>query len=135
MREQVPTILPEHARFRGLLTFRVAARVDGELEGAVVAGGLLIVGPRGRVRGHVQVGELILAGELEGEVRAASRLELLAGARLAGDLWTPRLAVADGARLEGRCRAGLPGGASGSCRPRSGPGASNALKARPVLQP
>jgi len=111
MGEIVPTVVAEDARFEGVLTFRGAARVEGALRGEVVGEGRLVVGPRARVHATVEVDELVLAGELEGEVTARARTEILAGARLAGTLSTARLAMADGASLDGRCQAGrAPGG-------------------------
>lgn len=106
MAEMVPTVVGDGARFEGVLTFRGAARVDGELDGDVIAEGRLVLGPRARVRARIEVDELVVAGDLEGDVAARHRVELLPGARLAGSVSAPRLAVAEGARLEGRCRTG-----------------------------
>jgi cytoskeletal protein CcmA (bactofilin family) len=52
------------------------------------------------------VDELIVAGEIEGDVRARSRVELLATGCIRGDVETPRLVVAEGGRLLGRCSTG-----------------------------
>jgi len=101
-----PVAVPAGGRYRGLLSFRGAARVDGDFAGEVIAGGTLWVGERGVVRARIEVDELIVAGVLDGEVRARSRIELRTTGRVSGALFTPRLALADGCILQGRCRAG-----------------------------
>jgi cytoskeletal protein CcmA (bactofilin family) len=105
---QVPTVLAPGAEFEGLLSFRGSARVDGKLSGDVVAEGCLVIGEGARVQARIEVDELIVGGELEGEVHARKRVELLSTARVVGSLRCPRLAVAEGGILEGRCQT-LPG--------------------------
>ena len=102
---QIPTVLASGAEFEGLLSFRGAARVDGKLSGDVVADGCLVIGEGARVHARIEVDELIVGGELEGEIHARKRVELLNTARVVGSLRCPRLAVAEGGILEGRCEA------------------------------
>jgi cytoskeletal protein CcmA (bactofilin family) len=98
----IPTVIDAGASFEGLLTFRGAARVDGQLTGRVVADGCLVIGPRGRVAATIEVDELVVAGEFEGEVTARARVELLPGGRASGRLRAPSFALADGCRFDGR---------------------------------
>jgi cytoskeletal protein CcmA (bactofilin family) len=102
---QIQTVLALGAEFEGLLSFRGAARVDGKLSGDVVAEGCLVIGEGARVHARIEVDELIVGGELEGEIHARRRIELLHTARVVGTLRCPRLAVAEGGVLEGRCEA------------------------------
>jgi cytoskeletal protein CcmA (bactofilin family) len=98
-----PIIVGESARFEGLVTFRGRAQVDGEIEGEIVCRGTLLLGETARVRGTIEVDELIVAGALEGEANARERIELTSTARVKGILRAPRLALADGCVVEGRC--------------------------------
>jgi len=100
--EREPVVGPG-ARFEGTLAFRGEARVEGEVEGTVLARGTLHVAPGARVRARVEAFELVVAGTVEGDVVAPRRVALLAGARLLGDVRTGSLALADGSLLEGRC--------------------------------
>ncbi len=104
------------AAFDGRLVFRGSARVDGRLRGEVAAQGCLVIGERARVDARIEVDELVVAGELEGEVHARQRVRLLASARVTASLRTPRLALAEGCRFEGRCET-LP---APSAAPRAG---------------
>lgn len=103
--QEIPSVLAPGAEFEGLLSFRGAARVDGELSGDVVAEGCLVIGEGAKVHARIEVDELIVGGELEGEIHARKRVELLPTARVVGSLRCPRLAVAEGGILEGRCEA------------------------------
>ncbi len=98
-----PAIVPESARFEGLVTFRGRAQVDGEIEGEVLCRGCLRVGETGRVVGTVEADELVVEGVLEGEATARSRIELAPTARVEGTIRAPRLQLAEGCVLEGRC--------------------------------
>jgi cytoskeletal protein CcmA (bactofilin family) len=118
-------VVAENAEFTGLLQLRGAARIDGEIEGEVIATGLVWIGETGRVRARVEAEEVVVAGELEGEVWASSKIELLATARVTAALYTPRLVLAEGSFFEGRCHTGSEGEPAGSealPRPISGPG-------------
>jgi cytoskeletal protein CcmA (bactofilin family) len=100
------TVLGPGTRFEGLLTFRGRARVDGSLTGEISGHGVLVLGPGARAEARVEVDELIVAGEVEGDVRARRRVELLATGCIRGDVETPRLVIAEGGRLLGRCTTG-----------------------------
>lgn len=134
-RPEPAPLLPAGAAFEGLVTFRGAARVEGELTGRVMARGRLEIGPGARVRARVDVDELVVEGELEGELRVRVRAELRASARVRGRLDAPRVAIAEGAFLEGRCRTGAacptasddPSGDSRSTSPPSEPPRAVAL--------
>lgn len=102
----VPSVLAPDAVFEGVLSFRGAVRIEGHLKGDIVATGMLQIEEGAVVQGRVEVDELVVAGALEGQVVARRRLELRSSARVAADLRTPRLSLADGCVLDGRCRTG-----------------------------
>lgn len=100
------TVLGPGTEFEGLLTFRGRARVEGRLVGEIVGHGLLEIGTDASARARVEVDELIVAGEIEGDVCARQRVELLATGVIRGDVETPRLSIAEGGCLLGRCTTG-----------------------------
>jgi len=89
--------------FEGLLTFSGVARVDGELSGEVVSRGVLVLGEAAQVRACIEADEVIVAGQLIGDITAHHRIELLSTARVQGRLQAPRVALADGCLMDGRC--------------------------------
>ncbi len=111
--------LAEGSEFSGLVALSRPARIDGTVRGDVVADDLLWIGESGRVEGRVEAEEVVVAGQLEGEVRARRRIELLPTARVSASLDAPKLSLAEGSVLEGRCHSG-PG--AGGSRPSESPG-------------
>jgi len=119
--EDGASVLGPGTRFEGLLTFRGRARVDGSLRGEIAGHGLLVLGPGARAEARIEVDELIVAGEIEGDVHARRRVELLATGCIRGDVETPRLVIAEGGRLLGRCTTGSAARGSGAATPTSLP--------------
>jgi cytoskeletal protein CcmA (bactofilin family) len=99
-----PVILGPDAKFRGLIELVSSGRIDGRVAGEIVGSGQLWIGASARIKARITAYEIVIAGELEGEATAESRIELLSSARVAGDLGAPRLILAEGALLEGHCR-------------------------------
>ena len=99
-------LVPENARFAGPVFFDDAAEILGEVAGPVQGTGCLVVGPRARVKGAVEVADLMLAGEVEGDIIAIERASLVEGATLRGTLRSPRVRIDEGAHLDGPCRIG-----------------------------
>jgi cytoskeletal protein CcmA (bactofilin family) len=108
-RDDIPTVIDAGSTFEGVLTFRGAVRVDGQLTGKVVADGCLLIGPRAKVAATIEVDELVIAGEFSGSATARSRLELLASGRVTGRLRAACFALADGCRFDGEWQTIAPG--------------------------
>ena len=101
-----PPVIRRGAEFDGLVLLPEAARIDGRVCGDVIASGLLWIGEAARLKARIEAGEVVVAGVVEGEVRASERIRLLATGRVTGGLRAPRLVLADGSFLEGLCRTG-----------------------------
>jgi len=99
-------LVPPGGRFEGLVAFRGEARLDGEVVGEIRAKGRLEMGPSSRVEGDIEVDEAVIEGKVVGDLRARSRIELRETARVVGSIETPRLKMAAGGLLDGRCRMG-----------------------------
>jgi len=91
---------------RGDLSFDETFRIDGRFEGKIRSGGELILGDDADVNAEMEVGRLSVNGKLKGSVQATERVELLAGARVLGDISTPVLRIEEGAHFEGSCQMG-----------------------------
>ena len=122
--DESTSVLGPGTHFEGLLTFRGKARIDGQLVGEALGHGLLVVGAGAQLRARVTVDELVVAGEIEGDVVARKRVELLATGRIQGDVETPRLSIAEGGLLLGRCTTGAAARTSAAPAPPAIPRAS-----------
>jgi len=76
--------------------------LDGELEGSVeLLDGALTVGSEGRIRANLQARSIVVQGRVDGNLYGLERAELKKSATVVGDIYTPRIAIEDGAFLEG----------------------------------
>lgn len=86
----------------GTLKCDGALRVDGRIEGRVIAQGEIWVGEQGEVHADVQAQTAIVAGTIIGDVAVVGRLELRASARLDGNVKAQALIIESGAQFRGR---------------------------------
>jgi cytoskeletal protein CcmA (bactofilin family) len=104
--QDVRVSLGPDAEVTGKLSFAIPTRIEGKLKGELRATELLVIGPQAIVHATVQAEKLVVLGEVRGEVRGTSRVEICAGGRLYGDVETRCLVVQEGAMFEGRSRMG-----------------------------
>jgi cytoskeletal protein CcmA (bactofilin family) len=99
-------VLRAGTSFEGVVYLNGPGRVDGCLTGQIVAKRSLIIGADAAVRARVDAEEVIIAGQVEGDVSARARIELRPTGRVRGALRAPRLVLADGCFVDGDCSAG-----------------------------
>jgi cytoskeletal protein CcmA (bactofilin family) len=76
--------------------------VDGQVEGSIsLRGQSLTIGPNGRVRANIEARNVILHGQVNGNVTASDRVELRKSGSLTGDITTARISIDDGAYFKG----------------------------------
>ena len=114
-------IVAQGAEFDGLVLLRGPGRIDGRVRGHVVGSELVWIGETARVEARVDAGDVVVAGQVEGDVRARGCIEVLAGARVRGSLEAPRLRLAEGCVVEGPCHTGPVAGAEGPCEGPASP--------------
>jgi cytoskeletal protein CcmA (bactofilin family) len=83
----------------GKLSFEAPTRIDGKLRGEVRAGDLLVIGETGLVDGIVRAARLVVRGQVHGEIRDATHVEIAAGAMVTGTIEARSLTVHTGAIL------------------------------------
>ena len=81
-------------------------RIAGRFKGDVNVQGDLTVEKDAKLNGGVRAKKVTLAGELEGNIEAASQVELQQGGVLVGDLKAGTLTVAAGSRMRGQVEFG-----------------------------
>lgn len=98
---ELPTLVGEDVRLRGHLGGRGQLVVYGVFEGESEVRGGVVVASGGRWVGTLRGVDVVIAGTVEGDVIADSRMELTPTARITGNLTARALAMADGATIEG----------------------------------
>lgn len=87
---------------RGELSGSEDLYLDGEVEGSIeLHDHHLTIGPHGKVRAHVNARDIVVHGELNGNVHGRERVELKKSAVLSGDIVTQRIVIEDGAVFKG----------------------------------
>ncbi len=87
---------------RGELSGSEDLYLDGEVEGSIeLKGHSLTIGPNGHIRANVHAQEVVVHGRVDGNIRGTDRVELKKTAVLAGDIFTQRIMIEDGAFFKG----------------------------------
>jgi cytoskeletal protein CcmA (bactofilin family) len=90
-------------RIEGQVTGGEDLQIDGKVDGSVVLNGQrLTVGSSGKLNSEIWAREVVVYGELIGNVHASDRVEIKKDGSLTGDITTARISVEDGAYFKGR---------------------------------
>lgn len=112
--DNLNAFLGEGTSFAGNLTFEGTVRIDGKLEGEIFTNDILVVGEGAVVHADIHAGTIVIGGTVRGNVTAGGKVELHGGARLYGNIRTPRLSIAEGVVFEGSCSMGKAAAEGGS---------------------
>lgn len=103
---RIDSLIGAETKVDGDLSFGGGLRVDGEVNGNVIATpdkpSTLVLSEQGRVKGEINVTHLVVNGTVEGPVRATEYLELQGKAKVTGDIYYKTLEIQLGAIVEGR---------------------------------
>jgi len=89
------------ARFEGKLTFEGTVRIDAIFIGSIITNDVLVVGEHARIDAEITCGTIIVYGEVNGNVRAKTAVEIHQSAKMRSEIETPSLAVEKGALFQG----------------------------------
>ncbi len=95
------------SRVSGQLSFQGPARIDGIVDGEVNCQDTLTIGEGAEVKAKITGRVVVIRGKVEGNVSAKERIELLAPARMTGNIDAPRLIIAEGVIFDGDCSMGV----------------------------
>jgi cytoskeletal protein CcmA (bactofilin family) len=95
------------SRVSGHLSFQGAARIDGIVDGEIQCQGPLTIGESAEVKAKITAQLVVIHGKVDGNVSAKEKIELVAPARLIGNIDAPRLIIAEGVVVDGDCSMGV----------------------------
>lgn len=88
--------------FKGQLFSREDLYFDGEIEGSIeMPEHRLTIGPNGKVNANIKAREIVVLGNINGNVDAGDKIDIRKEARLLGDIRTSRIVIEDGAFFKG----------------------------------
>src|SRR5712671_8122842 len=89
------------ARFEGKLTFEGTVRIDARFIGSIVTNDVLVVGEAARIDADITCGTILVHGEVNGNIKAKTAVEIQHTGKVRGDLETPSLVIQKGALFHG----------------------------------
>ena len=101
---QIDSLIGSGTVLHGDVHFKDGLHVDGVVKGNVVAEGdssMLTMSEQGRIEGEVRVHNIVLNGEVLGDVHAFEHIELAAAARVTGNVYYNLIEMAMGAEVNG----------------------------------
>ena len=101
--ETTTTFLGKDTEFEGKLTFHGAIRIDGHFKGEISSDGNLIVGEGGIIEANIYVSNIIISGEIHGNIIADHRIEIHPPGKVFGDIQAPTVVTHEGMTFEGNC--------------------------------
>ena len=114
-------LLGRGSEFEGKLTFEGTVRIDGKFTGNIVTNDVLVVGEGAKIQAEVSCGTIIIHGEVHGDVKAKSAVELHHPAKMKGNIETPSLMIEKGVTFEGQCKMDVPPGEKSKPLPSPSP--------------
>jgi cytoskeletal protein CcmA (bactofilin family) len=107
----IQLFLGPETTLEGRLSFEGTVRLDGRFKGTIESkDGVMIVGEKAVIQADIMVHTATVSGEVRGNIRASSRIELHPPARVFGELKAPAVVIDAGVVFHGNCSMeGLPG--------------------------
>ncbi len=100
------SIIASGLTFEGKIEGSGHVRISGRFKGDVHVDGTLTIEAGAHLAGAVRAGSVVVAGEIEGNIEGAQRVELHQSGVVNGDISAGSLTVADGARMRGKSEFG-----------------------------
>jgi len=106
-REAKESVIAADLSIEGKINGAGHIRIAGRFKGDVHVEGDLTVEVGAKVNGGVRARKVVIAGELEGNVESAQRVELLEGGVVVGDIKAGVVSIAPGSRMRGQVEFGF----------------------------
>jgi cytoskeletal protein CcmA (bactofilin family) len=88
---------------KGQISGNEDLHIEGKVEGPISLGGhRLTVGRNAEVTADVVVGDIVVHGKINGNIRASKRLEIKRDGSVTGELITASIVIEDGAHFRGK---------------------------------
>ena len=100
--------------------------VDGDVEGTIESHeNIVTVGPNGRVQASIKAREVIILGQVQGNVETSDKVDIRKDAKLVGDIIAARISIEDGALFKGSIDIKKPEPKASAAPPAASPAAAH----------
>ncbi len=104
VRSGLTAFIDEESEIEGRYSFKGTVMLNGRFKGDISSTDTLIIGEKGSVTGDIRAGQVIVSGEVVGNLFCTERVELKRTARVFADVEAPLVVVEEGVLFEGHCR-------------------------------
>ncbi len=111
------SLLSREVKIEGDIQGNEDLQVDGQLKGSVKIAGNIVVGPTGIVEADVEADNVIVQGQITGNVLARKQLQIQSSGKLLGDCMAQTIDIKEGALFEGRSKMTRSSGATAGAKP------------------
>lgn len=94
----------KNVEFKGTLSFEGTGRIDGKVEGKILAKGVLLLGEGAAVSSEIEGDTVVVGGNVEGKIIGRQKVQLLKTAVVNADISTPSFSIEEGCQFNGSCR-------------------------------
>jgi len=102
--DEITTVLGKGSEFEGKLHFEGTLRIEGVFHGEIKSDSVLVVGEGAKVSAEVEIGTVIINGQVNGNIKAKQGVEIRAPGRMVGNIETPSLIIEKGVSFDGQCK-------------------------------
>jgi len=96
------TIIAPEVEIIGTIKTSGSIEMNGKLEGDLHCDGDAKIGKTAQIKGNIHANAIAIGGTINGNMIARDRIQMLATARVMGDIKSKRLSVEDGVTFIGR---------------------------------
>jgi cytoskeletal protein CcmA (bactofilin family) len=89
--------------FEGNLSCKGEVRIDGRFNGEIHIEGVLVAGESAIITSAIHVSQIIISGEIRGNVIADKKIEIHRPGRVFGNIQAPVVIIYEGATFDGNC--------------------------------
>jgi len=94
----------KNMEFKGTLSFEGTGRIDGKVEGKILAKGVLLLGETASVSSEIEGDTVVVGGNVGGKIIGRQKVQLLKTAVVNADISTPSLSIEEGCQFNGSCK-------------------------------
>ena len=100
------TVIARGVKLEGDFNSQGNVNVEGEVSGSLSTTSDLKVGDSAKICANIKAKNAVVAGEIDGNTKIEEKLELLASAKINGDIDTKVLSITPGAQINGKISMG-----------------------------
>lgn len=98
---EICAIIEEGCKFEGNLSFNGVVRIAGVVNGNIFSNDTLIISEGALINADINANVILISGNVKGNLKASSRVEIRKPARFEGTITAPSLIVEEGVIFHG----------------------------------